>query len=138
MFVQSYLNFDGRCEEALKFYQKSVGAKLGMMMRFKESPEPNPVHDGAPDKIMHSEFTIGDSLLMATDGYNKGKPRFEGVSLTISTASDAETKKIFNALADGGKVEMPLGKTFFASSFGMVNDKFGVPWMVITEGQPTG
>lgn len=132
MFVQSYLDFDGRCEEALKFYQKALGAKLGTVLRFKDHEEACKAHPGNEEKIMHSEFTIGDSLLMATDGYNKGQPKFDGVSLSISTASDAETKKVFDALADGGKALMPLAKTFFASSFGMLTDKFGVSWMVIT------
>jgi PhnB protein len=140
MKVQSYLFFDGRCEEALNFYRDALGAEVTMLMRFKDNPEPMP-SEGAGcagsmatgDKVMHAAFTIGETQLMASDGRAGGQPEFKGVAQSISTANDAETKRLFDALADGGQVQMPLGKTFFASSFGMVNDRFGVPWMVITE-----
>jgi PhnB protein len=133
MQVQPYLFFDGRCEEALQFYSKHLGAKVEMLMRNKESPEPPPPGMNAPgEKVMHAAFRIGDTQLMASDGYCTGKPRFEGVSLSLTARDDAEAKRLFNALADGGKVNMPLTKTFFASSFGMVADRFGVGWMVIT------
>jgi PhnB protein len=132
MQVQPYLFFDGRCEEALQYYSKHLGAKVEMLMRNKESPEPPPPGMNAPgEKVMHAAFRIGDTQLLASDGYSAGKPRFEGISLSISARDDAEAKRIFNALADGGKVNMPLTKTFFASSFGMVDDRFGVHWMVI-------
>ena len=132
MQVQPYLFFDGRCEEALQYYSKHLGAKVEMLMRNKESPEPPPPGMNAPgEKVMHAAFRIGDTQLLASDGYSGGKPRFEGISLTISARDDAEAKRIFNALADGGKANMPLTKTFFASSFGMVDDRFGVHWMVI-------
>ncbi|WP_213953257.1 MULTISPECIES: VOC family protein [unclassified Variovorax] len=138
MKVQPYLFFDGRCEEALEFYRSALGAKVGMVMRFKDNPEPpQPGGPGsAPgndNKIMHAEFTLGESLLMASDGYATGKPEFKGFCQSISTRDDAETQRIFDALAKGGSVRMPLGKTFFASSFGMVEDRFGMPWMVITQ-----
>ena len=130
MQVQAYLFFDGRCEEALQYYSKHLGAKVEMLMRNKESPAPPP--GNAPgDKVMHAAFRIGDTQLLASDGYSGGKPHFEGISLSISARDDAEAKRIFNALGDGGKVNMPLAKTFFASSFGMVDDRFGVHWMVI-------
>ena len=136
MQVQPYLFFDGRCEEALQFYSKHLGAKVEMLMRNKESPEPPPPGMNAPgEKIMHAAFRIGDTQLLASDGYSGGKPRFEGVSLSIGARDDAEAKRIFNALADGGKVNLPLTQTFFASSFGMVDDRFGVHWMVIAGGQ---
>jgi len=137
MKVQSYLFFDGRCEEALEYYRLHLGAKIGMMMRFKDNPEPQQQPGmsapGVADKVMHAEFSIGETTLMASDGYAQGKPEFKGFSQSIATKDDAETKRIFDALADGGQVQMPLGKTFYASSFGMVADRFGVPWMVITE-----
>ena len=134
MQVQSYLFFDGRCEEALEFYRSALGAKVTMLMRFKESPDPVPPGMCAPnsdEKVMHSEFTIGDTKLMASDGYAGGKPEFKGFSLSLDAKDDADAKRLFDTLAEGGTVQMPLGKTFFASSFGMVADRFGMAWMVI-------
>ena len=137
MEVQSYLIFNGRCEEAIDFYKKSLGAKVEMMMRFKENPDKEKmgadcVPPGGDDKVMHSSFKIGDTVVMASDGmsYDK-KPEFKGFSLTVSARDEAEADKLFNALADGGNVTMPLGKTFFSPRFGIVADKFGVGWMVI-------
>jgi PhnB protein len=135
MQVQPYLFFDGRCEEALEFYKKTLGAKVDMMMRFKESPEPQPpgmCPPGSEDKIMHAAFHIGDTQVMASDGRAQGQPKFEGFALSLDAKTEAEATKLFNALADGGKVQMPLMKTFFSPSFGMVADRFGVGWMVIT------
>ena len=134
MQVQSYLFFDGRCEEALAFYRSALGAKVTMLMRYKESPEPLPSGMCAPnsdEKVMHSEFTIGDTKLMASDGYAGGKPEFKGFSLSLDARDDADAKRLFDALAEDGTVQMPLDKTFFASSFGMVADRFGMAWMVI-------
>jgi PhnB protein len=134
MQVQSYLFFDGRCEEALGFYGRTLGAKVEMLMRFKESPEPHPpgaLPPGAEDKVMHASFRIGDTTLMASDGHAQGKPVFQGFALTLEVADDAEAERVFAALAEGGQVQAPLTKTFFSSRFGMVSDRFGVPWMVI-------
>jgi PhnB protein len=134
MQVQSYLNFDGRSEEAIEFYRKALDAKLEMMMRFKESPEPPPpgmVPPGSENKIMHAAFRIGDTQLFASDMASRGKPVFQGITLSLLLGSDAEATRCFTALAEGGKVEMALSKTFFASSFGTVTDKFGVSWMVL-------
>lgn len=134
MQVQPYLSFEGRAEEAIEFYKKAVGAKVTMLMRNKESPDkppPGMLPPGSEQKIMHSALTIGDSVVMATDGRVSGKPKFDGISLSLTAKDDAEAKKLFNNLAEGGQVTMPLNKTFFASSFGMLNDKFGVSWMVI-------
>ena len=134
MQVQAYLFFDGRCEEALQYYSKYLGAKVEMLMRNKESPEPPPPGMNAPgDKIMHAAFRIGETQILASDGRCSGKPNFQGFSLAITAQDDAETKRIFNALADGGQVRMPLTKTFFASSFGMVADRFGIGWMVLAD-----
>lgn len=134
MQVQPYLSFEGRAEEAIEFYKKAVGAKVTMLMRNKESPEappPGMLPPNSGDKIMHSSMTIGDSVVMATDGRVSGKPKFDGISLSLTARDDAEAKKLFNNLAKGGQVSLPLSKTFFASSFGMVADKFGVHWMVM-------
>ena len=134
MQVQPYLFFDGRCEEALEFYRTVLGAEVSMMMRFKDSPEPmtpGMCPPGSEDKVMHASFRIGETTLMASDGQAMGKPVFQGFSLSISPPTDAEAERLFNALAEGEPAQMPLTKTFFASSFGMVNDRFGVSWMIM-------
>lgn len=136
MIVQPYLHFEGRCDEAIEFYKKAVDAQVDMVLRYKDSPV-KPQEDCKPeagyeDKVMHSAFRIGETTVMATDGFNSGKQEFKGISLSLTCASDAEAKKRFDALAEGGKVTMPLGKTFFTSSFGMLTDKFGVDWMILT------
>jgi len=131
MQVQPYLNFDGRCDEALEFYKKAIGAKVGMLMRWKDSPDKSMCTPGNADKVMHSQFQIGDTTIMASDGRNSGNPNFQGIMLSIAAQSGAEVDKLFNGLAEGGQVTMPLGKTFFSPKFGMVADKFGVGWMVL-------
>ena len=132
--VQPYLFFDGRCEEALEFYRRALGAEVTMMMRFKDSPEPVPpgmCPPGSENKVMHAAFHIGNTLVMASDGMAGGKPEFKGFSLSVNAKDEAEADKVFGALGKGGKVVMPLGKTFYSPRFGMVTDKFGVGWMVI-------
>jgi PhnB protein len=131
MMVQPYLSFEGRCEEAVKFYQEAVGAEVEMMMRFKDSPDQSMVSPGSADKVMHVSMKIGDSQVMASDGRCTGQPAFNGISLSLTVADDAEAERRFAALQDGGRVTMPLTKTFFASKFGMVADRFGVNWMVM-------
>jgi PhnB protein len=134
MQVQPYLFFDGRCEEAIEFYKKALGAKVEMLMRFKDSPEPpqpGKCAPGADDKVMHASLRIGETMVMASDGECKGKPSFQGFALSVTAANDAEAERLFAALGDGGQVQMPLTKTFFSSRFGMVADRFGVSWMVI-------
>lgn len=131
MQVQPYLFFDGKCEEALDFYKRTLGAEVTMMMKFKEAPDQSMVSPGSENKVMHSAVQIGNTTVMASDGHCNGKPTFEGFSLSVDAANDAEAKRIFTALAEGGQVRMPMDKTFFASSFGMLADKFGVGWMVI-------
>ena len=134
MQVQSYLMFNGRTEEALKFYEKAIGAKVEMMMRFKDAPE-GQCAPGSENKIMHSSFKVGDTVLMASDGMNSGPLEFKGISLTLNPKTEAECERLFNALADGGQVFQPLIKTFFSPKFGVVADKFGVNWMVLVEQQ---
>jgi PhnB protein len=133
MQVQSYLFFDGRCEEALEFYKKAIGAQVDMLMRFKESPDKAMIAPGSENKVMHAQFKIGDTRVLASDGRCQGQPKFDGFALTISTTTEAEAEKVFAALGDGGKVTMPLTKTFFAPRFGMLADRFGVNWMVLVE-----
>lgn len=136
MIIQPYLFFEGRCEEALAFYQKAIGAKIEMMMRNKESPEPPPpgmLPPGTEGKIMHSEMRIGDSLVMASDGMCSGKMQFEGIFLSITLKSEADADRTFATLNEGGEVLMPLGKTFFSPRFGIVKDPFGVSWMIYVE-----
>ena len=134
MKVNPYLFFDGRCEEAIEFYRKALGAQQTMLMRFNESPEPQPpgmVPPGSERKVMHASFRIGDTDVMASDGDCRGKSKFEGVSLSLTASSVAEAERLFAALAEGGKVQMPLTQTFFSPRFGMVADKFGVSWMIV-------
>lgn len=135
MQVQPYLNFNGRCEEAIEFYKKAVGATVNMLMRFKECPEPQPggTDPAFANKVMHASLRIGDSTVMVSDGHCQGKAAFAGISLTLSVPNDAEAERMFKALSDGGQVTMPLTKTFFSSGFGMLNDRFGVSWMVIVQ-----
>ena len=135
--VQTYLFFDGKCEEALEFYKKAVGAEVSFLMRFKDAPQDgsNPSEGCAGpmppgDKVMHGEVQIGNTKLMVSDGQCSGQGKFEGFSLSVTAKDDADAERIFKTLGEGGQVQMPLGKTFFASSFGMVADRFGVSWMV--------
>jgi len=136
MQIQPYLFFDGRCEEALDFYKRALGAEVPMVMRWKECPEAPPPGAPAmpPDKVMHARFRVGDTTVMASDGRCQGQPSFQGFALNINAANEAEAGRLFNALADGGQVQMPIAKTFFSPAFGMVADKFGVSWMVYVEG----
>jgi len=130
--VQPYLHFEGRCEEAIEFYKRAIGAEVGMLMRFKDAPEPPPgLAPGSENKIMHAHLTIGPTSLLMSDGRCSGNPGFAGFSLTLNAASEADAEQQFVALGQGGKVMMPLTKTFFATKFGMLQDKFGVGWMVI-------
>jgi PhnB protein len=133
MQVQPYLFFDGRCEEAVEFYRRVLGAEVTMLMRFKDSPEPHEpgqVPPGAGDKVMHMSFRIGETTVLASDGRCEGRPTFQGFSLSLTVPHDPEAERLFAALADGGQVQMPLNKTFFASRFGMVADRFGMSWMI--------
>ncbi len=131
MQVQSYLFFDGKCEQALEFYKKAVGAKVSMLMRWKDSPEQSHTTPANADKIMHAQVQIGDTSVLVSDGGNAGQPNFQGFALAVSVNSEAEADRTFNALAEGGKVTMALGKTFFSPRFGMLADKFGVHWMIL-------
>lgn len=131
--IQPYLDFAGRCEEALKFYEKAVGAQIDVVMHFNESPDPVPdgmLAPGFEKKVMHSQFRVGASTVMATDGCN-AEGTFQGFQLSISVPTELDADRVFAALSDGGKVSMPLCKTFWSPRFGMLQDRFGVSWMVI-------
>lgn len=133
MKIEPYLFFNGRCEEALDFYQRALGARVEMMMRFRERPEPPPpgrIPEGWADKILHASLWIGGARVMVSDGAGAGGPVFQGFSLSIQAASEEEARRFFASLSDGGAVGMPLGPTFWSPCFGMVTDRFGVLWMV--------
>ncbi|HLL87867.1 MAG TPA: VOC family protein [Tepidisphaeraceae bacterium] len=135
MEVQPYLFFAGRCDEALAFYREALAAEVQMRMRFKDSPHPVPpehLPPGGDEKVMHVTFTVGGAVVHASDGQCRSSAGFSGFSLSLGCETDAQVDRAFNALlAGGGTVQMPLDKTFFASRFGMVTDKFGVSWMVM-------
>lgn len=141
MKVEPYLFFEGRCEEALEFYRTSLGAEVTMLMRYKDNPEPaagagcsaDSSHGAGPqpEMVMHASFNVGDTQVMASDGMGSGKASFQGISLSLGPETETEAKRLFDALAAGGQVQMPLGKTFFSPAFGMVADRFGVSWMVV-------
>jgi PhnB protein len=131
--VTPYLMFNGRCEEAINFYKAELGAEVLALLRFKENPPPpDRVPANWDNKVMHSCFKIGDTQIMASDGDCADKADFGAVRLSIEVKTEAEAERAFNGLSKGGQVKMPLGKTFFSPRFGMVNDRFGVSWMVVT------
>ena len=133
MQVHSYINFDGRCEEALDFYKKALGAQVEFMMRNEETPEPPPpgmLAPGSEKKVLHVQFRIGDTVLMGSDGCAKGDAKFEGISLNLFLEDVAQSERYFKALSEGGQVKMPLSKTFFSPSFAMLTDRFGIHWMI--------
>lgn len=133
MFIQPYLFFEGRCEEALNFYEAALGAKVEMLMRYRENPHPEYNPQNSDDKIMHCSFSIGGNTICASDGMCSGNTSFQGFALSIGVATTEEADRLFHALAEGGSVQMPLSETFYSPRFGMATDRFGVQWMIITE-----
>jgi len=136
MHVQSYLFFNGCCEEAVEFYKQTLGAEVTMLMRFQDSPEPpetGMVPPGSENKVMHTSFNIGETTVMASDGQCTGQTSFQGFALSLTVSDETEAERLFAALANGGQVQMPLATTFFSPRFGMVTDRFGVSWMVVVE-----
>jgi len=138
MQTQIYLFFEGRTDEALAFYKKTLGIEVEMLMRFKDAPgdpnapaDPNCQPPANMNAVMHSCFKLGDQRVMASDGHGGGKPEFKGFALSLAVKSEAEADKLFAALSEGGQVQQPLIKTFFSPKFGMLADKFGVGWMVL-------
>jgi PhnB protein len=138
MQINPYLFFEGRCEEAIDFYRQALDAELVMMLRYGEAPQGAACPGAAPspDKVMHACLQLGQAQLLMSDGMCSGQPRFTGVSLALTAADDAQARRRFDALADGGQVQQPLAATFFAGSFGMLVDRFGVTWMVSTPTAP--
>ena len=133
MQVESYLFFNGNCADAIAFYEKALGAKTVFKLTFKESPEPPPpgmIPDGWGDKIMHASFTVGDTMIMASDSCGPDEAGFKGFSLSLNLKSEEDADRCYAALSEGGTVTMPLGKTFWSPRFGMLTDRFGIGWMV--------
>jgi len=131
--LQPYLFFEGRCEEALEFYRRALGAEICFVMRYKDSPEPPQpglCPPGSDNKLMHATFRVGGTTVMASDGRCAGKPAFEGFSLSLTVPTEAQAGQLFAALAEGRQVQMPLARTFYSPCFGMVADRFGVSWMI--------
>jgi len=131
MHLQPYLYFDGRCDEAIAFYETAVGAKVQMLLRFGEGPAQEDCAPSPPDKVMHSSVAIGDMVVMMSDGYCQGNPKFEGFALSLTVTDVATADRVYAALTDGGEATVPLTETFFSPRFGMVKDRFGVHWMVM-------
>jgi PhnB protein len=134
MQIQPYLCFEGRTEEAIEFYKQALGARVEMLMRHKDNPEPPHAGMCAPesgDKVLHATLRIGETRFLASDGRATGKPDFHGFSLSLDARDEAHAREMFSALSDGGEVRMALGRTFFSPAFGMVADRFGVSWMVV-------
>jgi len=129
--VQPYLFFGGRCDEALEFYKKALGAQVGMLMRFKDSPEALPPNmpPGSENRVMHTSFRVGDTVIMASDGCDQNAS-FNGFSLSLTFDNESDADRVFGLLSEGGKVQMPMSKTFWSPRFGMLTDRFGVAWMV--------
>lgn len=134
MNVQPYLFFEGRADEALGFYAQAFGIQPNAVMRYRDAPDPPPpgmLPPGSEGKVMHADFKVGNTLIMLSDGMCSGKPRFDGFSLALACDNEADARRRFDALVDGGEVTMPLGKTFWSPCFGMLKDRFGVGWMVM-------
>jgi len=140
MQIQPYLFFEGRCQEALDFYRRAVGAEVTALMRYKESPDPGMIQPGSEDKVMHASFRVGETTVMASDGRCGGTPSFQGFALSLTVSKESEAERLFGTLVEGGQVIMPLTKTFFSPRFGMTTDRFGVSWMVYVapEGHANG
>lgn len=132
MQIEPYLFFDGRCEEAAEFYRSALGAHVMMSMRFKDSPQPHDpsVGPGMENKIMHMSLKIGSTTILASDGRCAGKPDFQGFALSLTVPTEADAERVFKALGEGRKIQMPMTTTFFSPRFGMLADRFGVSWMV--------
>lgn len=135
--IQPYLFFSGRCEEALEFYRTAIGAEVEMLMHHKDSPDappPGMLAPGFENKVMHASFRVGETRLMASDGCEPGGA-FSGFSLSLTLPTPGDAERAFSRLSEGGRVQMPLTKTFWSPCFGMLVDRFGVGWMVTVPGQ---
>jgi PhnB protein len=131
MKINTYVNFRGTCAQAFRYYEQHLGAKVGMMMTHAQSPDPSRLSPEWRDAVLHARISIGDSELLAADIPNAEPMRSAYLTLRVST--DKEAERIFSALADGGRILMPMEETFFASRFGQVQDRFGINWMILNE-----
>jgi PhnB protein len=138
MNIQPYLSLDGRSQEAIDFYKEAIGAKVEMVMHFKDAPKEmqSQINPESRDKVMHACIKVGDTPVFLTDGNCSGKASFSGVTLTLNADSDGQAEKLFAALGKGGQVTMPMNETFFATRFGTLADKFGVSWMILKAKNP--
>lgn len=130
MRIEPYLFFEGCAEQAAHFYRETIGAEIQALLRYSEAPDPALCPAADPNKIMHMNLKIGDSVVMGSDGNCSGQAQFQGFALTLNARDVGEAEKLFTLLAEGGQVQMPLEETFFSPAFGMLSDRFGVPWMV--------
>lgn len=129
--LDSYLFFNGNCAEAMRFYERVLGGKMETMMTYGQSPQPEHCPAGSQDRIMHARLVLDGRALMASDTpAGQPNPGMNGFSLSLNYSTADEGRRVFDALAAGGKVHMPMGKTFWAEAFGMLADRFGTPWMV--------
>lgn len=131
MKLNTYLHFNGNCEQALKFYEANLGGKISEISRYGDMPGGCP--ENMKTAILHARIHIGDTLLMASDAPPERAGKMDGFTLSISVGSNEEAERIYNLLAEGGQITMPMGEQFFAHRFGMLDDKFGVAWMVVHE-----
>ncbi|MGZ8260205.1 MAG: VOC family protein [Caldimonas sp.] len=134
MRVDPYLHFDGHCDDAIRFYRDALGAEVTALVRRDNDGSDASGDDAEAGTVLHVSLRIGDAMLAGTDAPGRGEQAWLGHSVTLPTASDADAERVFSRLAEGGQVTMPLTSTFFASLVGMVTDRFGVPWTVVSEG----
>ena len=128
MKIESYIFFTDQCAEAMRFYEKALGGKIEAMMKYGDSPAGPHNPPEMADKVIHARLVVGDAVLMASDGPEAESRKGFAVTLQVDTVAEAD--RLFNALGEGGMVTMPIGETFFSKRFGMLTDRFGVPWMV--------
>ncbi|MFI4927053.1 MAG: VOC family protein [Burkholderiales bacterium] len=134
--LDSYLFFQGQCAEAMRFYERTLGGKLEALMTYGQAPQQQ-CPDGAKDLVMHARLVIDGRALMASDQQPGERQSMGGFALSLQYPTAQEARRVFDALAQGGKVNMPMEKTFWAESFGVLVDRFGTPWMVGGGMQPT-
>jgi PhnB protein len=133
MTLNTYLNYGGNCEEALRFYEKNLGGKILMMSKYSDMPDPSSVPPGMKNAVLHARIDIGGTVLMASDAPPERFQPMRGYFLSLGCASNEEAERAHNVLADGAEIYMPFQETFFAARFSMLRDKFGTPWMIIHE-----
>jgi len=131
MKLNTYLNYGGNCEEAFRFYEKNLGGKISMMMRFADQPDPKNVPPGLEKYVLYANMTIGGTQLMGSDVPPERFQPMRSVYLSLAVDSSDEAERIYKLLSDGGEIFMPMAETFFAFKFGMLRDRFGTSWMIL-------